>query len=179
MKHKPPSYDRVRELLDYDPATGIMIWKVRRGKMLPGHKAGCLKPSGYYTINIDGVRYYLHRIIFLWYFQYYPEHEVDHKNGNPSDNTINNLQECKHICNIQKIGLRATNVTGVVGVSLSKSGKYGAFICCGGVRRYLGEYQQLLEAAKARYQEELLCEWPGIDSPGGAKEYLSKAGVLV
>lgn len=178
MKRKPPTLERVRELLDYDHITGVMTWKVRAGRMLPGSRAGSLKPNGYYTINIDGVRYGLHRIAFLWYFQYYPEYEVDHKNGNPSDNSIENLQECRHVCNIQKIGLRSTNVTGVVGVGLSKKGLYEVFICCHGVKKYLGSYQTLLAAAKARYQEEVSCSWPGLDSPGGAKEYLSKAGAL-
>lgn len=58
--------ERARELLTYDPETGIATWNEARGCVLKGKEAGCLETEGgYVTIRIDNVQYRLHQIVFL------------------------------------------------------------------------------------------------------------------
>lgn len=73
MKSGPLTQERLRELLDYDPATGVFTWKVDRqgGRGIkPGARAGSVKPTGggkrYRYIRIDQVDYLAKRLAWFW-----------------------------------------------------------------------------------------------------------------
>jgi hypothetical protein len=63
--------ERVRELLDCDPAAGTVRWRERPGNpsfntRLAGKPAGVYCPrDGYWRVRIDGRLYLSHRVIFL------------------------------------------------------------------------------------------------------------------
>lgn len=86
--------DRLKELLDYDPLTGIFRWKVSRGRVSKGSIAGTeVRVSDNYIrleIRIDAKRYKAHQLAFLYVYGYIPE-EIDHKDRNPLNNAIDNL----------------------------------------------------------------------------------------
>lgn len=82
----------LRSLLDYDPETGIFLWRVSRpprGKA--GGVAGYDNGSGYIKISIGGKRYFAHRLAFIWMTGRAPA-EVDHANGCGTDNRWRNLR---------------------------------------------------------------------------------------
>jgi hypothetical protein len=56
------TYERLRELLHYDPETGIFTWKVGRQKVKKNSEAGHFNHDGYKLICIDGRRYRAHRL---------------------------------------------------------------------------------------------------------------------
>lgn len=105
--------ERVRELLDYDPQSGVFIWKVFRGGSAPqvGEVAGAAKPNGHILIGVDGVRFQAHRLAWLHYYGRWPTGVVDHINGNGGDNRIENLRETNQAFNAlnQKRKSTATN----------------------------------------------------------------------
>lgn len=96
------SAERVREILDYDPATGIFRWKVTRpkGGVKAGDVAGCLcKTWGYILIRISGslpgekpFNYRAHRLAWLYVHGHYPPKEIDHRNLARADNRLSNLR---------------------------------------------------------------------------------------
>lgn len=93
MKIKPlPTLKRVQELLDYDPLTGEFTWKINRGPMPAGSKAG-QRWVDYVRLKIDGQSYQAHRIAWLLLTGEDPGLMViDHKDLDKQNNRANNLR---------------------------------------------------------------------------------------
>lgn len=86
---------RLKELLNYDPITGIFTWKISRGGRNPGSIAGSRDTlRDYITIQIDGTLYRAHRLAFLYMLGRLPEDQVDHIDRCRYNNAWNNLREC-------------------------------------------------------------------------------------
>jgi hypothetical protein len=88
---------RLREILDYDPYTGYLIWKKSRGTAKAGTVAGHIathsKGPPYRVISIARRAYYVHRLIWLWHTGSWPIGHIKHINGRGLDNRIQNLQD--------------------------------------------------------------------------------------
>lgn len=81
---------RLREVLHYNPDTGIFTWTKgdRRGKI-----AGTVHDDrGYLKVSIDNRRYPLHRLAWLWMKGFHPQFTIEHKNGDHGDNRWGNLR---------------------------------------------------------------------------------------
>lgn len=100
MRHDDLSRERLKELLDYNPRTGIWRWKVDRGAARKGDVAGNENENGYLTVMLDYRRYRLHRLAFLFMRGFIPP-EVDHKNRVKSDNRWRNLKASPRGANCQ------------------------------------------------------------------------------
>jgi len=148
--------DRVRECLDYNPDTGIMTWKVQLSRnTVVGEEAGCLNPDGYRRVSIDKRGYLIHRLAWLHVHGAWPAGEIDHINGVPHDNRIENLRTVSHQENSKNQKMPSTNTTGVVGVYWDKrSEKWHAQIQVDGKKLHLGYSESLEEAVLARRQAE-------------------------
>jgi hypothetical protein len=141
--------DRVRSILDYNPETGVFIWRVASRRKPAGSVAGGTSgPSRYIDIYIDGVAYKAHRLAWLYVHGEWPQHTIDHVNRIKSDNRIANLRDVSLTDNLQnRVSTWAS--TGLRGVSKSRD-KYLARIRVGGKLHYLGLYKTAEEAAQAR-----------------------------
>lgn len=141
--------ERLRCLLDYDPATGHFTRKVGRQGAGQGERAGCLRFGGYIQIGIDGRKYRAHRLAWLYVTGEWPKGEIDHINGDPADNRILNLRDVPNIVNQQNRSRpMKRNVTGFLGVSAWK-GRYKAAIHAAGRDRHLGTFDTPEEAHAA------------------------------
>ncbi len=90
-----PSLEVLRQLLAYDPETGILMWQVgRRGKARVGSPAGSLAGGrGYLRVRIGSHCFKAHRVV--WYLHHGVDPGpllVDHVNRDRSDNRICNLR---------------------------------------------------------------------------------------
>lgn len=116
----------LKQILHYDPATGFFTWKVSRGyQAKKGNRAGYDTHSGYLAIGINRVRYYAHRLAWLYVHGTFPKAHLDHINGVTCDNRICNLRVASAAENISNGKHRVNNTSGVKGLRfLPRSGKW-------------------------------------------------------
>lgn len=111
--------DRLRELLDYDPKTGVFTWRVcaNRNGALKGMRAGSVRKDGYRNIAIEGRHYLAHRLAWLHVHGAWPLANIDHKNNTPGDDRIANLREADQIGNGANARRPSHNRSGFKGAS--------------------------------------------------------------
>ncbi len=114
--------ERLRELLRYDPDTGIFTWLKpagRWGRIPAGTAAGYADTHGYIKLSIGarrGGRPYAHRLAWLYMTGEWPT-QVDHINGNRADNRWSNLRVATPKQNAANRGAQANNTSGAKGVT--------------------------------------------------------------
>ena len=153
--YKPlPAAEELWECFEYRPLTGELIWRsVGRKKVLPGSVAGCPTPDGYYNVCFNLVRYRAHRLVWAWITGEDPgEHQVDHIDGNRSNNTWSNLRLATQPENVRNRPVRKDNKLGVKGVFMRHDGKYRARVRHNKVIYNLGAFDTAEEAGAA-YQK--------------------------
>lgn len=131
---------RLKEVIHYDPETGIMKWIFhhQRPDMLQ-KKLGSIDSGGYVKVWIDHNQYRVHRLAFLYMNGSIPK-LVDHINGNRSDNRWINLRESNKSENAQNMKrAKKDSTTGFLGVHVSRN-KFTASIITGGKNKYLGSF---------------------------------------
>lgn len=159
MEKQRLTQGELKNLLHYDPDTGVFVWRKRRsGVRRPNKVAGGVNGEGYIHIKIDGANYKAHRLAFLYQEGYFPEHRVDHLNGYKADNSWKNLRHVTHRCNLQNSKRYSTNTSGFPGVNWNKRhGKWLARVMFNGNSVSLGYHTTALDAALARLAWETMC----------------------
>ena len=149
---------RLRELLDYDPATGVFRWRESRGGVKAGKEAGAAtRPDRYRLIMIDYRNYHAGRLAFLWMTGAWPDSCVDHINRNPADNRWCNLRPASVQENNCNSKVQSNNRLGVAGVYYRKNlsnNPYEVRISKDGKYIWIGQFPTLEEAVAARQKAE-------------------------
>lgn len=119
--------EQVRRLLDLNTETGELRWTAAASQgRLTQRIAGGAHAKGYRQIKIGKAGYLAHRLIWLIVHGEWPKGQIDHIDGNRSNNALTNLREVTAAQNKQNIA-----VTG----RKSASGLVGAVYVPGGTRR--------------------------------------------
>ena len=162
----------LRELLDYDPSSGILTWKRRdhrhfkgSSKHTPevqariwndiwaGEPAFTACANGYHLGAVLGISMKAHRVIWAIVHSEWPEF-VDHIDGNRSNNRIENLRSVTKAENQQNRKISSNNTSGHVGVYWRPDkGSWRASI--GSDRQNLGSFRTREEAIAARKAAEV------------------------
>lgn len=151
---------RLKELLSYDPDTGVFRRRVRTSpRIMLGDIAGCTgrytKSIQYRKICVDTKLYFAHRLAFLYMTGSWPVDGVDHIDRDGLNNRWLNLRPASQVTNMQNASLRKDNTSGVVGVCWSKRrNEWLARIVVNRQVIFLGWYDTLAEAADARKAAE-------------------------
>lgn len=143
MDFKILTQEYLQELFSYKD--GELFWKKARKGINIGDKTGGNKKH-YKSLVIDGKRYYVHRLIFMYHYGYFPA-EIDHIDGNKFNNKIENLRACTRQENAYNTKLRFDNKSKIKGVSWNKAlKKWLLQISVNKKRLYLGYFDDLKEA---------------------------------
>lgn len=144
--------ERLRELYRYDPETGEFTHLRGTGRGRVGTIAGTRRNTGYWTLEVDGVRYLAHRLAWFYVTGAWPAEFIDHIDRDRTNNRFSNLREATPVQNQMNKSSRRGSYSRFVGVTFcQRKKKWKAQI---GINRRmiaLG-YFDTEEAAAAAYQ---------------------------
>lgn len=157
-----PTVERLREVLNYDPETGIFTWRQHRKSPMIGQLAGGYRKPGYLFISVDERKVGGHRIAWAMVHGEWADKLIDHKNCNPSDNRIENLRLADKSLNGHNSGPQINNTSGYKCVYWSKQRhKWKAQTVINGAEHYIGLYEtkEAAHEAYVAYAKEKLGEF--------------------
>lgn len=141
---------RLLELIRYEPLTGWFYYANSRGKYKTGDVAGWWDGSSY-KLRIGGVQYLAHRLAWFYITGEWPAEEIDHKDGDRSNNIFSNL----------RLASSSQNKCNKLNYTVSESGSRGVYpnrkggppwrstIQVGGRQIHLGLFYTIPEASAA------------------------------
>lgn len=143
---------RLRELLHYDPETGVFTRRIatgRHGCFKAGEIAGSKNTVGYVEMGIDSGRYLAHRVAVLYMTGEWPRYMVDHLDTVRDNNRWSNLRDAPELINRQNLRrAHKSSISGFLGASKHRN-KWSATIRVGGKRLRLGTFETPEEAHAA------------------------------
>ena len=164
-----PPVDLLRQLVYYNPETGILTWRKRDANaMNPKYvdrwnarwaetEISSEDKDGYIVLRRNGCRLLAHRAAWAITYGDWPKNHIDHINGVRNDNRIKNLRDVSRQENNKNSSLRSDNVSGVVGISWDNNkSKWTARIKAGNKYKFLGYFDLKDDAVAARSEAEPL-----------------------
>jgi hypothetical protein len=163
----------LREIVQYDPASGNLTWLPRaasdfeeggigaQAKAARWNKRYAHKPAlhhignaGYRKGSIYSKSCFAHRVAWAWMMNEWPD-EIDHINGNRADNRWVNLRSVDHEANSKNSSRPSNNSSGAVGVSWHSVQKcWRAYIKVNQRSIHLGRFLTFDDALFARLAAE-------------------------
>lgn len=143
----------LKSILDYNPDTGIFIWKVNGNNQFVkiGGVAGHMRKNGYIVIRINKKNYRGHRLAWMYIYGEFPSEQIDHINHNRADNRISNLRLASNQENQRNASKRKDNTSGICGISWAKrQNKWRADIKVNQKQINLGYFADINQAIEAR-----------------------------
>lgn len=142
----------ISELLVPDDLTGRLYWtdKVRR-KDLVGTEAGCARSDGRVVVRVGGTLRYRSHLVWEIYTGVPPEHEIDHIDGNPSNDCIFNLRDVPGKVNSLNQNSRSWDCN----TYSNFDGSWSSYVMEGRMKRVLGRFRTKEEAVLARREAQL------------------------
>lgn len=153
MPDESITQERLKELLHYDPASGLFTWKVHRNNRVTVGSVCGKNSNTYIRISINRQFYMAHRLAFLYMEGAFPPWHVDHINHNETDNRWCNLRKVSPSENARNRRKCSRNTSGVTGVHW-KQGKWCVRIFTGGRHIHIGWSNNLQKAAEMRRHAE-------------------------
>ena len=168
MSNDLPKPELLRKLLRYESRSGKLFWRKRELSMFKRESngrgwntrcadtaAGTIDGKGYLSVNILGRLYIGHRVIFAMCHGHWPKNQIDHFDGDRTNNRIENLRDVTSQTNSCNAAMNSKNTSGAVGVYLNKrSHRWCAQMKWHGRTYHLGSSRDFNEAVAMRKAEE-------------------------
>jgi hypothetical protein len=150
--------DQLNQIFVYED--GKLYWKMPRKGINVGDRAGTIMRGNYRSIMVDSKRHYEHRVIFMMHYGFLPK-ELDHIDGNPANNRIENLRESNRNQNMHNTKLSKLNKSGCKNVYWHKDNeKWAVQIALNNKSMFFGNYENLeladlvAQEARDKYHKE-------------------------
>ena len=171
-----PSIEFLCECFDLNADTGVLIWKIRPRAHFPttqgwnstnaqcaGKVAGCTYGDSYPVVGLNGQVWLCHLIVWaLAHGSHKPTNlDIDHINGNRSDNRPLNLRVVPHVENQQNRRINSNNTSGVSGVFFSRSHGLWVSTAGDGKKPALRAYSKTFDDAVRKRREYIESNYPG------------------
>ncbi len=150
--------EELKKIVSYDIDTGRFTWINSKKKTLNGTLTGSLTEQGYRQIQLSKKTYKEHRLAFLYMTGSMPINQVDHINGNKTDNRWINLRDVTQSENQRNRKISSNNSTGAIGVYETKCG-FKASIFFNKESIELGRFPTYEEAYAARQAGERILKY--------------------
>lgn len=163
----------IQEAVYYNPQTGKLFWRERPLDWFVSKRIHAVwnaqnagkeaftgpHRKGHLIGRIFDTNAFAHRIAWVCFYGEWPTGEVDHINGDPSDNRISNLRSVTHRENLQNRALGPNSKSGVLGVRWDAQRSQWR-VQIGNHRdrvgyRFLGRFSDFNEAVAARKLAEV------------------------
>jgi hypothetical protein len=148
----------LRKHIGYDPETGRMWWIVATAHAVKSGDPAfsiCSK-NGYLHGSFRGVKTYAHRIAFAHYHGAWAPYDIDHINGDRTDNRIENLRSVNRSDNNKNARRAINNTSGVTGVHFDlRHQRWMAHIKSDQKFYFLGYFDSKSDAIAARKAAEI------------------------
>lgn len=172
MKARPshpqlPSIERIREVLSYDGTTGLLTWKPRVPDPMrldavrteretrawntkhAGRTAGGTH-GRYMAVQLDNLLIMAHRVAWALYTGAWPTGEIDHQDGDPTNNRIANLRDVSRAQNMQNKAAYTSPSGLPLGMHYLPNGKVHLRVQMNGNRVSIGTFTTVEDALEAR-----------------------------
>jgi hypothetical protein len=107
----------------FDYKDGVLYWKVQLSNGYKiGNPVGSKNSKNYLVTSLKNKAFLVHRLIFAWHYGHFPK-QIDHIDGNPLNNNIENLRICDYSENNWNSKIRKDNLSGIKNVYWQKSTK--------------------------------------------------------
>lgn len=144
-----------RDVSDFRTVRGYNVWKSQCVGKLAGGKS-----SGYRVVGTSRGKALTHRIIWLINKGRWPEGVIDHIDGDPTNNRIENLRDVTQIQNLKNARMKSNNSSGFNGISWCKA--RDKWLASGSYKDENGKYRtvsiggfyEIEDAVKARLDWE-------------------------
>lgn len=150
MNNQILTQEELKIQLHYDEDTGIFTRLAAKRGVKVGAVTGTPNSGGYLEIRVNYKKLKAHRLAWLYVYGEFPCSDLDHKDGNRTNNRIKNLRLCTECENRHNVGATKGNISGVKGVNWHKSrGKWQARAMVNYKPYYIGLFKTLEEASVA------------------------------
>lgn len=140
----------IQRLLRYEQDTGDVCWRIN------GQSAVQFNAEGRGSITLFGKKYVATHVIWCCKYGRMPAGLIDHINGNPRDNRLENLRDVDHQGNRENLrAAMSNNKSGYLGVDFhKKEGRWRATIKHDGKKRHIGYFDDAETAYKAYVEKK-------------------------
>lgn len=161
IRPKIRSRSLLMKILDVNIHSGEIRWRAREGspgndiwnRKYAGKIAGGSNSQGYWVVNISGTHHRAHHIVWTISKGSWPVLDIDHIDGDRSNNSISNLREVSRSENLRNRGVTEHSRLGLVGVARSGN-QWDARIGDDGKSVRLGRFSCFGQALAARHLAE-------------------------
>ncbi len=147
---------RLKHVLSYDSDTGIFTWINPTSPRIKVNSNAGSGWKGYTRIGLDGTEYYAHQLAWFYHYGKWPKYQIDHIDGDRSNNRISNLRDVPQSENVKNSSVGKTSSSGYRGVTWCNDRlNWRVNIGINGKIKSLGRFDDLDKAISVRKEAEI------------------------